>query len=68
MYRVERACKFQLAAQSGNAELNLLPNEVVDHTMQQGAEVTTNGRAAGGALQWAGLLRRLDRLDPGYAI
>ncbi len=27
----------------------------------------TNGRAAGGALLWAGLLRRLDQVDPGYA-
>ena len=35
--------------------------------MQVGAEVNTTGRAAGGALLWAGLLRRLDRLDPGYA-
>jgi ribulose-5-phosphate 4-epimerase/fuculose-1-phosphate aldolase len=67
MYRVERACKFQLAAMSGDAELNHLPKEVVDHTMQVGAEVNTTGRAAGGALLWAGLLRRLDRLDPGYA-
>jgi hypothetical protein len=57
-----------LAAQSGGAELNHLPKEVVDHTVQQGAEVNTNGRAAGGALLWAGLLRRLDRVDPGYAI
>lgn len=67
MVRVERACKFQLAAMSGDAELNHLPKEVVDHTMQVGAEVNTSGRAAGGALLWAGLLRRLDRLDPGYA-
>ncbi len=27
----------------------------------------TSGRAAAGALPWAGLLRRLDRLDAGYA-
>jgi len=68
MYRLERACKFQLAAQNGgDAQLNHLPKEVVDHTMQQGAEVNTTGRAAGGALLWAALLRRLDRQDPGYA-
>ena len=67
MNRIERACKFQLAAMSGDAELNHLPKEVVDHTMQVGAEVNTTGRAAGGALLWAALLRRLDRVDPGYA-
>ncbi len=68
MYRLERACRFQLSAMTGNAELNHLPKEVVDHTMQQGAEVTGTGRAAGGALQWTALLRRLDRVDPGYAV
>ena len=52
---------------SGDAELNHLPKEVVDHTMQVGNEINTSGRAAGGALLWAGLLRRLDRLDPRYA-
>jgi ribulose-5-phosphate 4-epimerase/fuculose-1-phosphate aldolase len=67
MYRLERACKFQLAAQTGGAELNLLPREVVDHTMQQGKEISTTGRAAGGALQWTALRRRLDRLEPDYA-
>ena len=67
MNRLERACKFQLSAMSGDAELNLLPKEVVDHTMQVGAEVNTSGRAAGGALLWAALLRRLDRVDPSYA-
>ncbi len=67
MNRLERACKFQLAAMSGDAELNHLPKEVVDHTMQVGAEVNTTGRAAGGSLLWAALLRRLDRLDPAYA-
>jgi hypothetical protein len=65
MNRLERACKFQLAAMTGDAELNHLPKDVVDHTIQVGAE--TSGRAAYGALLWAALLRRLDRVDPSYA-
>jgi ribulose-5-phosphate 4-epimerase/fuculose-1-phosphate aldolase len=66
MNRLERACRFQLAALTGGAEPNLIPQEVVDHTAQQGRELSTTGRGAGGKLLWAALLRKLDREDPGY--
>ena len=66
MNRIERACKFQIAALAGGAEPNLIPREVVDFTAQQGREINNAGRAAGGKLLWSALLRRLDREDPGY--
>jgi ribulose-5-phosphate 4-epimerase/fuculose-1-phosphate aldolase len=66
MNRIERACRFQLAALTGGAEPNTLPQEVVDYTSQQGREINNAGRAAGGKLLWAALVRRLDREDPGY--
>jgi len=66
MNRIERACKFQLAALTGGAEPNLIPQEVVDYTAQQGREINNSGRAAGGKLLWSALVRRLDRDDPGY--
>jgi len=66
MNRIERACRFQLAALTGGAEPNRVPQEVVDYTAQKGRELATTGRGAGGKLLWAALLRKLDRDDPGY--
>ncbi|MGE4110813.1 MAG: class II aldolase/adducin family protein [Burkholderiales bacterium] len=68
MYRLERACKFQITAMSGGAELNHLPGEVINHTIEQGNMIYgPGGRGAGGKLMWAALLRKLDRESPGYA-
>lgn len=67
MYRIERACRFQLAALTGGAEPNAIPKEVCDYTIQQGREINSSGRGAGGQLMWAALKRKLDREDPGYA-
>jgi ribulose-5-phosphate 4-epimerase/fuculose-1-phosphate aldolase len=66
MNRIERACKFQLAALTGGAEPNRIPQEVVDYTAQQGREINNKGRAAGGKLLWDALKRKLDREDPSY--
>jgi ribulose-5-phosphate 4-epimerase/fuculose-1-phosphate aldolase len=66
MNRVERACRFQLAALTGGAEPNMIPQEVVDYTAQQGREINNAGRAAGGKLLWSALVRKLDREEPGY--
>lgn len=68
MYRLERACKFQITAMTGGAELNRLPDEVVNHTIEQGQFIYgEGGRGAGGKLMWAALMRKLDRESPGYA-
>ena len=66
MNRIERACRFQLAALTGGAEPNLVPNEVVEYTKQKGRELSTTGRGAGGKLLWTALMRKLAREDPGY--
>lgn len=67
MNRIERACRFQLAALTGGAEPNPIPQEVINYTIQQGREINETGRAAGGKLLWAALKRKLDREAPGYA-
>ena len=66
MYRIERACRAQLSTLTGGAEPNPIPREIVDYTVTQGRELSRTGRAAGGKLLWAALLRKLDREDPGY--
>jgi ribulose-5-phosphate 4-epimerase/fuculose-1-phosphate aldolase len=68
MNRIERACRFQLATLTGGAEPNPIPQEVVNHTIQQGRELSTTGRGAGGKLLWSALKRKLDREDPGYRL
>jgi ribulose-5-phosphate 4-epimerase/fuculose-1-phosphate aldolase len=69
MYRLERACKFQITAMTGGAELNRIPQEIIDHTLDQGRKIySEGGRGEGGRLMWDALLRKLDRENPGYAV
>jgi len=63
MYALESACRIQVLAQSGGAELNMVPDPILAGIQAQ-AEVATKG--LGGDLVWPGLLRKLDRLDPTY--
>jgi ribulose-5-phosphate 4-epimerase/fuculose-1-phosphate aldolase len=66
MYLLESACQIQLAAQ-GSPRLRQVTDEVhseVEYTvriMEASAPVSRS------ELAWSGLLRRLDRLNPGYA-
>ena len=69
MYRLERACKFQIHAMTGGAELNPLPREIINHALDQGRQIyAKGGQAEGGKLVWAAMKRKLDREDPGYAV
>ena len=68
MYRLERACRFQILALAGGSELSPLPQEVISHALDQGRQIySKGGQSAGGKLVWAALLRKLDRENPGYA-
>jgi ribulose-5-phosphate 4-epimerase/fuculose-1-phosphate aldolase len=64
MYLFEVTCTIQVRAQSGGGELSLIDRSIIDTAMDQAA-IVTRGQGAG-ALAWPGLLRRLDRSDPGY--
>lgn len=63
MYILEAACMIQVRAQAGGGEL--LP---INHKILAGiqAQVEAVTRGAGGGIAWPGLLRRLDRKNPGY--
>jgi ribulose-5-phosphate 4-epimerase/fuculose-1-phosphate aldolase len=63
MYTFETACTIQVRAQSGGAELVMIPEAIIDGARQQAKSVT---KSLGGMLAWPGLLRRLDRLDPSF--
>jgi ribulose-5-phosphate 4-epimerase/fuculose-1-phosphate aldolase len=61
MYAFQTTCEIQIAAQSGGGELVRIDPRIVEgigHALKvQGLE---------GSLIWPALLRKLDRLDPGY--
>jgi ribulose-5-phosphate 4-epimerase/fuculose-1-phosphate aldolase len=63
MFLLERACKIQILAQSGGAELSPIPNPILAKVASQMDAVTAG---QGAALTWPGLLRKLDRIDPTY--
>jgi ribulose-5-phosphate 4-epimerase/fuculose-1-phosphate aldolase len=63
MYLFESTCQIQLAAQSGGGALIEINPAIIDGA-KEAARVQTGGQ--GGAFVWPALLRRLDRLSPGY--
>src|SRR2546423_13669813 len=63
MYILERACRIQILAQSGGADLHFVPEPIIDLTARQLSAVTVG---QGAELAWPGLLRKLDRIDPSY--
>lgn len=63
MYILQRACEVQIGALSGNRELTPIPGGIVDTIKQQASQVT---KGQGGNLAWPGLLRKLDRTNPGF--
>lgn len=64
MYLFEAACMIQIRAQSGGGELISIDPRIIAGVKAATQQVTKN---AGGSLAWPGLLRRLDRKNPGYA-
>src|SRR5262245_29086423 len=63
MYTFEAACTIQVRAQAGGSELLPIGGAILDGIARQQREVT---RGLGGALAWPGLLRKLDRQNPGF--
>jgi ribulose-5-phosphate 4-epimerase/fuculose-1-phosphate aldolase len=63
-YRIERACAMQLAFQQSGAAFNPIDDRVVAAAISRGGPVSD--RADPARLEWAALLRKLDRIDPSY--
>jgi hypothetical protein len=53
----------QLLAQAGGADLITVAPQVLAGVKEASRSVT---KGLGGALAWPGLLRKLDRVSPGY--
>jgi ribulose-5-phosphate 4-epimerase/fuculose-1-phosphate aldolase len=63
MFNLQRACEVQLLAQSGGQPLVTVAAPILEGVKANIVAVT---RGLGGALAWPGLLRLLDRVNPGY--
>lgn len=62
MDTLDKACSFQLKAQSGGGPLNIPPPEVCAKTYK---ELLGDGSPEG-SLEWPALLRKLDAVSPSY--
>ncbi len=64
MFNLQRACEMQLLAQSSGVPLQLIGKDVLD-----GVGAAMKAASAGMGLErlvWPGMLRKLDRVNPGY--
>lgn len=63
MYVLETACQIQVLAQAGGGPLVSVKSSVLEGATKSVRTVT---KGMGDSLAWPGLLRRLDRRNPGY--
>lgn len=63
MYIFEAACTIQIRAQAGGGELIPISQAIIDGASEQARQAT---KGQGGRLMWPGLLRRLQRRNPGF--
>lgn len=63
MHRLELSCRSQLAAMACNTPFMKVPQNVLEETWNNYQPGT---RRPYGLMEWPALLRKLDRLDPGY--
>ncbi|WJG08295.1 class II aldolase/adducin family protein [Aliiglaciecola sp. LCG003] len=63
MFLLQRSCEIQLQAQATGQPLIRIADPILQGIQAQAKQVT---RSAGGALAWPGILRKLDRINPGY--
>ena len=67
MFRVERACRFQLSFQQAGAPAQAIPQAVQDLSIERSRKaISASGHRPIGKLEWPALLRKLDRENPGY--
>jgi ribulose-5-phosphate 4-epimerase/fuculose-1-phosphate aldolase len=67
MHRLERACKLQILAEAGGAEIDDLSADLIRQGEMQGKQIySAGGQSAGGRLVWEALVRKLQRDNPGY--
>ncbi|MAB25373.1 class II aldolase/adducin family protein [Pseudomonas neustonica] len=65
MYTLQRCCEIQVRAQAQNAELIPIPQAVLDGAAASMKAVT---KGAGAGIAWPALLRKIQRVNPGFDV
>ena len=65
IYRIETACRQQIDALTGGAELMCLSEETQEKSIRQGLEMYGSGGFIEVGLEWSALLRQLERAGMG---
>ena len=60
---LERACKYQILAESGGAQINQMSDDIIQSRQDISSTATLKKR---GEFIWPALLRKLDRIDSSY--
>ena len=69
MFRAERACRFQLSFQQAGAPAVEIPQAVQDISIERSKmAISASGHRPIGQFEWPALLRKLDRVNPGYEV
>ena len=63
IFRLERACRYQILAESGGQAVHELSQDIIDARV---GETGTGKLQRRGEFIWPALLRKLDRIDPTY--
>ena len=63
IFRLERACRYQILAESGGANTRSLSADIID---SRAGATSTEALATRGEFIWPALLRKLDRIDKSY--
>mgnify|MGYP001757369472 FL=1 len=63
MYTLENTCRIQIDAMTGGGELTMVDPRILAG-MAEVMKIATAGQGAN--IAWPALLRKLDRVDPGY--
>lgn len=67
MWRLERACQVQIAAQAGGAPIRIPPDEICAQSAALGDDfMTEGGRTPIGQLEFDALVRLVERKDPSF--
>ncbi|MEH6389134.1 class II aldolase/adducin family protein [Pseudomonas profundi] len=65
MYTLQRCCEIQVAAQAGGSELTTISQTILDGAVESMRKVT---RGAGSGIAWPALLRKIQRVNPGFDV
>ena len=63
IFRLEKACKYQILAESGGSKLTMLSKDIIDSRSDVSSTPSLQKR---GEFIWPAMLRKLDRIDPSF--